>query len=83
MGNNDLSGLPMVSKGTYAIGHLAVNSGKYCNAREDKTLPSSMLEPPEFSFSAAESRGMKRNTGIDQVFAARNSSWALAARLFT
>lgn len=83
MVNNDLSRLQVVPTGTYAINHLAVNSGKYCNAREDKTLPSSMLEPPEFSFSAAESRGMKRNTGIDQVFAARNSSWALAARLFT
>src|SRR2546430_17636892 len=38
MVNNDLSRLRVVPTATYAINHLAVNSGKYCKDSGDNTL---------------------------------------------
>src|SRR5207244_3643104 len=38
MVNNDLSRLQVLPTGTYAINHLAVNSGKYCKDSGDNTL---------------------------------------------
>ena len=39
MVNNDLSRLRVIPMQTYAIDHLAVNSGKYCKGGGGNTLP--------------------------------------------